>query len=281
MLSRPDTRRFTGGRVNRLARNRLLLAAQVLFVAAAFWLGGRRLFRDWGEVRTTLANVRVSWSFAVASTIPIVAGYGVLIETWRVMLRVWGASLSRRHATTIYFISNLGRYIPGKFWQIAAMSGMAQRCGVSPIAAAGSSLVVNLVNIATGFLVVLASGARVLSVANGAGGSGTGTRVAVILAIALGAIVISLPWTLPLMVRTAARITGKTSTLQPVPPRAMWVAVIGTAIAWVLYGIGFQILARAVWGHAPGGTGEYVAAYTVSYLIGYLALLAMNWLAKK
>jgi uncharacterized membrane protein YbhN (UPF0104 family) len=58
------------------------------------------------------------------------------------------------------------------------------------------------------------------------------------------------------------------------PRRAVIYAVAGNLVAWVLYGVAFQELARAILGAAPGGGASYVAVYTLSYLVGYLVLLA-------
>ena len=50
-------------------------------------------------------------------------------------------------------MSNLGRYVPGKVWQIGAMGVMAERSGVSPVAAVGSSLVIAIVNVIAGIAI--------------------------------------------------------------------------------------------------------------------------------
>src|SRR5690606_3072472 len=88
--------------------------------------------------------------------------YAVLIEAWRRMVGGWGAPLGYRHAARIWFVSNLGRYVPGKVWQITAMAVMAERAGVSRYAAAGSALLVNLANVVAGVGVVAVTAAGLL-----------------------------------------------------------------------------------------------------------------------
>ena len=63
--------------------------------------------------------------------------YVVLIETWRQIVLAWGGRSRWPAAARIWFISNLGRYIPGKVWQIGAMGVLAQDAGVSSVAAVG------------------------------------------------------------------------------------------------------------------------------------------------
>src|SRR5262245_54062802 len=215
------TRPFTATcwRAPRMRRKPVWIAVQVVFVAAAVWFAGRALSQQWTAVRDRLATVRPSWGLIVLSCVPVLIAYAVLIQVWRAMLSAWGEGgrLSPGQAARIWFISNLGRYVPGKVWQIATMGLMAQQRGVSPVAAAGSSLVVNLANIASGFVVVLATGAAVFS-----SFSDSGPRAGILTAILLGGGLLLLPlafsWGRPLV----SRITRQRITLPELPARAVW-----------------------------------------------------------
>src|SRR4029077_19399526 len=110
-------------------RKRIWLAVQVVFAAAAFWFVGRAVYHYWADVERSLRTLSPSWSLILASAVLVLGAYGVLIQTWRVMLGAWeGRSpLAFGETTRIWFVSNLGRYVPGKIWQIAAMSALAQQ----------------------------------------------------------------------------------------------------------------------------------------------------------
>ena len=240
---------------------------QIAFAAAAFWFVGRAIVRYWGDVERSLAALSPRWLPIVGSAILVLAAYVILIETWRVMLGAWEGRtpIAFRDATRIWFISNLGRYVPGKIWQIAAMSALAQRLGVSPVAATGSALIVNLANILSGFVVALAGGLQLLD-ATTHGRSGTAIAVALVLLAGL----LLLPVLLPPAVALAGRVTGRLPRAPRVPARSVWVATLGTAAAWALYGTGFALLAHGILPALPGGVWDFVAVYTVSYLAGYL-----------
>src|SRR5207245_1830584 len=96
---------------------------------------------------TALAAGQLAWAPILLSGVLVFAAYALLIQTWRVMLASWDKPLSFGSATRIWFVSNLGKYLPGKVWQIAALSVLAQQEGVSAVAATGSALIVNLANI--------------------------------------------------------------------------------------------------------------------------------------
>jgi len=248
-------------------RKRIWLGVQIVFAAAAFWFVGRTIVRYWGDVERSLAALTPRPGPIFASALLVLLAYVVLIETWRLMLGNWEGRrpMAFGEASRIWFVSNLGRYVPGKIWQIAALSALAQRRGVSPVAATGSALIVNLANVLSGFVVALAGGLQLLD-ATTHGRSGT----AIVVALVLLAGLLLLPVLLPPAAALAGRVTGKLRRAPQVPARSVWVATIGTAAAWALYGAGFALLAHGLLPGLPGGLWDFVAVYTVSYLAGYL-----------
>jgi len=254
-----------------VSRKQLWALVQVVFVALALWFAGRALAGQWQGVREKLADTHPTWSLVALSVLLVLLDYGLLIQVWRAMLTAWGegGKLSLKEAARIWFVSNLGRYVPGKVWQIATMAVMAQRRGVSPVTATGASLVVNLANIASGFIVVLATGAAVFQ-AFSVAGPRTGILVAVILGVGL----LLLPLAFRIVAPLLARVTRDRIVLPVIPAQAIWLAALGTAAAWVVYGIAFQLFSRALVHDEAGGTALYVAAFTGSYLVGYLAVFA-------
>lgn len=261
---------------------RVWIGLQILVAAAMVGYAVTTLAREWEGAAAQLRNLRPdSWSVIAASALVLLA-YAILIQTWRLMLSAWSAWLSYSDAARIWFVSNLGRYIPGKIWQIGVMSAMAHRRGVSPVAATGSSLVVNLASIVAGLALVLLTGAAVLRfVVEGGGGlaevaSGTEVGVMLLAIVALG--LFTLPYVLPRLAGALTAVTGREVRLPTAPARAIWLAVAGTSVAWLLYGAAFAIFSRGLFASgsdlSASGVFAYVAVYTTSYLVGYLALFA-------
>ncbi len=255
--------------LNSAVRRRLALAVQLAFVAAILWYATRSIASQWSGVRATVSGIGIRWGYLLLSSLLVLAAYALLIETWRLMLRAWRANLDPVDAAHIWFVSNLGKYIPGKVWQIAAMAAMARQRGVSPVAATGSSLVVNLTNIVSGFLLVLATGASVLSLS-----TSSGPWLAGAISLILLAALLALPILLPYVAQVARRVMGREISIPDIPARAVWFSAIGTALAWILYGVAFQMLATSLSLSDAGATRGYVAVYTSSYLVGYLTLIA-------
>jgi uncharacterized membrane protein YbhN (UPF0104 family) len=246
-----------------MTRKRIWLAVQLLFIGAAVWYFGRAIAGEWGDLESLPSTLRPDWWILLESAGCVLLSYVVLIETWRQIVIAWGGRLSWGTAARIWFISNLGRFIPAL--QIGAMGALAEEAGVSGVAAMGSSLFVNLVNLLAGCLVVAVAGSRKFV--------GEGPAFTVALVVFCVAVIAS-PWLLPPVVRLAARIVRRDIPVPAIPPLAMLFAVAGCSLAWNLYGVAFRDLAVALFGDAAGKTSYYTAVFAVSYLAGYIAPFA-------
>lgn len=250
-------------------RRRVLLALKVVLSLIVVVYFVRVIGAGWRDFRSGAVGLDLQWRWIFASNAAFLLAYAVLVQTWRVVLAEWGSRVRFWDAAHIFAVSSLARYVPGKLWQIGAMSMLAKRAGASPAAAAGAAVVSTLANIATGLLVVVATGWSLIDLAYRRGGR-WGLPLVVVAALAL----VATPWILPPALRRAERLLGRQLSLGRLPPRAIAFAAIGNVVAWVIYGIAFWLLTRGVLGSAPGRIIAYVAVYTMSYIFGYLMLFA-------
>lgn len=248
----------------RPSRSSAYRVAQLLFAAAVIVAVVIALRSQWDKVELAARTAHPRWGIILASGTLVLLDYAILVEAWRTVLAGWGGRLRFWDAARIWSISNLGRYIPGKVWQMGSMAVMAQQRGVSGVAAAGSALIVTLVNTVAGFVVVLGTGARVLDV--------PAAGVVTIGIVAAG--VIALPYVLPWLGRVAGAMARREIAIARLPHRAIWIAAAISAVAWIVYGVAFRLLASGVLGRATGAPSLYVAVFTGSYLAGFLALPA-------
>jgi glycosyltransferase 2 family protein len=239
------------------------LAAGVVIVYVA-----RNLGEGLRDLRTQPLPEHPRWGMVALSGGLFLVAHAVLVQTWRSVLACWDARLPFWSAARIWSVSNLGKYVPGKVWQIGAMSAMSRELGVSPIAASGSAILGTLVNVIAGFVVALLSGRALLETTR----PGWGALATGIVVVAGGALLLA-PLIIPRLAPFAARLAGRP--LQTtLPVRAVVYSLVGNVIAWLLYGLAFQTLVIGILGSAAGGYLEYLAAYTLSYLFGYLAFFA-------
>jgi hypothetical protein len=241
---------------------------QVVATIVVAWFVGKTLVAQWRAVQGQPLEINPNWTLIVASAVVVLATYAVLIEAWRRILIAWKTSLAFWPAARIMSVSRLGLYVPGRIWQMTAMAAMAQRANVNPGAAAGSSVLNTVVNIAMGFLVALVAGWRSFDrLSQGRTGVGVTLLVVVVAAILL------LPTMLPIVLSTARRLTGRNVPVMTLPHRAVYVAIVANIVAWLLYGAAFELFVRGMTGSTPGSYADYVTAFAWPYLVGYLALV--------
>ncbi len=250
-----------------MARSRWFRAARIALAVAVLASIGWGVAHYWSAYASQPLRVNPQWGRLGLSALVTLATYAVLAQTLRVMLAQWKERVSFWRMAHIWSVSNLYRYVPGKVWQIGAMGVMAQREGVSPVAATGAAMLSTIVNITAGFAVALATG----SVALDALHPGT-SRVALVLIGVAFAGLVALPFVLPRLVVFLRRVTGRDIPIATVPAGVLVYAIVGNLLAWAMYGIAFELFMGGILGRTAGDLPSYVAVFSASYVLGYIVL---------
>ncbi|MCU1595810.1 MAG: hypothetical protein JWO12_3202 [Frankiales bacterium] len=89
----------------------------------------------------------------------LLGGLGCSVMAWRALLVGLGSDLPVPTAARIFFVGQLGKYIPGSVWPVLAQMQMGKAVGVPRLRMAAASLMAVILSLATGLLVgVLAAG---------------------------------------------------------------------------------------------------------------------------
>lgn len=227
------------------------------------------LYDQWTVLHESAREVHVQWRWIGAASVLVLAVYAMLIQSWRLLLRGWGAELAFLPAVRIWTIANLGRWIPGKVWSVGALSVLASREGVSGTAAAGAAVLGTLLNIGAGFGVAIAVGAEGLDSVYSGFRSGALLATAVFVAG-----VIALPRILPPVLRWFATKRGLPVASTQMTSSTLWVATAMNAASWLGYGVAFALFSRGVTPQITGGPALFIAAYAASYLVGFLFIFS-------
>jgi uncharacterized membrane protein YbhN (UPF0104 family) len=247
-----------------LTRRNLFKAAQWIFAAVVLFFAARSLAAQWGKFESRLPHIQFGWEWISAATALILITYALLIEGWRRILVAWDSHLGFVDAARIWFLSNLGKYVPGNIWSLTAMGVMARKRGLSAIAAAGSSVVMQTVSLATGTAIVMVTGATLL-------GQPVLVGAAVLLLVG---ILLSAPRFLPPLVSWVGNLLGREIAPPSVPAASIWTAAVASALSWLFYGVAFQLFVRGLLGAAPGEMSSYIAVYTAAYILGFISPIA-------
>lgn len=219
-----------------------------------------------GELRALDASV---WTPAplwfLASCLLLLVGYLVSAALWgRMVEDLGGPAMPVADSVRLFMVANLGRYLPGKVWQIAGLAVLASRRGVPKATATGAALMGQALALVAATLVGV--GALLGGPADVRRWGLPGAAVVV-----LGTLVFLLPpvfrWSMALWFRLAR---------QDPPPglgsvhAVRWLALF--TANWALYAFSFWVLAVS-FGHT-GNVIPVASAFAAAYVLGYLALFA-------
>lgn len=131
----------------------LMRGLQILLIGLIFALLLRNLYLNWSELST------YQWSLnylaLAGSLFLLLAGAFLYAYLWRRILLQFGGSLEFRKAFRIVFLSQLGRYLPGKVWNLAGVIYLGSKEGI-PKVISGASLGLQLLwQILSGLIVFL------------------------------------------------------------------------------------------------------------------------------
>jgi uncharacterized membrane protein YbhN (UPF0104 family) len=122
--------------------------AALLLVALGLAVYG--LVSQWSQVHSALAEL--AWYDVVGAALAVIAALGFQMLAWRALLTDLGSPLPLAAAVRVNFLGQLGKYVPGAVWAMAAQVSLAQdyrvpkrRSGAASLVSMAITLVVGLV----------------------------------------------------------------------------------------------------------------------------------------
>ncbi|SDH77663.1 lysylphosphatidylglycerol synthase transmembrane domain-containing protein [Nonomuraea jiangxiensis] len=137
--------------VSRRSVARKVLRFGFLLVALGF--GGWAVASEWDAVVAGFA--RLSWAALAGSLAAVIAALLGAMLTWRTLLADLGSPLPLRPAAKVFFVGQLGKYIPGAVWPVLAQMEMGRDLGVPRPRSAAAFFLMMPIQLATGLLVTL------------------------------------------------------------------------------------------------------------------------------
>jgi uncharacterized membrane protein YbhN (UPF0104 family) len=256
----------------RLVQGRKALLSRAVGVAVALLIFGflfRSLYLEWEQV------VAYHWNL---NYLALVVAFGLMLLAaafyaylWKLILERLGTPLSYRKSYRIFFLSQLGRYIPGKVWSILGLVYLSQKEGVSKVIS-GTSVTLQLV-------LQIVSGVMVFAMALPLWrdlDSSTGL-VALILLLPVGLILLH-PAVVTRGVKLALRMTGQTeielswSYQYLLGQLALWIGF------WLLNGVAYHFLIRSLDSSPLPHVLVLAGIFSVSWVAGFISLVTPSGL---
>jgi hypothetical protein len=245
--------------VKRLLGSRWLKWAVVV---VAVGIGAYAIDKEWNQVHHALGEIGLLASFEALLAL-LVMQFATLCQ-WRVLLDGLGSPLHTTTAGRIFFIGQLGKYIPGSLWPVLTQMELGARANVPRTRSASASILTMILSLATGLLVAAAT---VPFAHYSAGYDWVFILVPVIL-------VCLYPKVLNPLLNLLFKLIKRPGLDQPVTLKVLSKALAWSLLAWIANGVQIWILADKL--GAPVGRTIPIAlgGYAFAWCIGFVIVFA-------
>lgn len=233
--------------------NVVRIAVMVLIVAAVT----AAVVRNWNEVSGSIHQIGLGaliGSLALALLSPLLTVLG-----WRVLMADLGSRLHLAPASGVFFVGQLGKYLPGSVWSVVVQADMARKLGVPRRRTA----VVGLITIALSALCGMIAGLPALPALINRGEEVFPQWILVVVILSL--LVMLWPPLLNRAISFGLRLLRREPLEHELSARAVALSTMWFTASWLIGGSMVWVLARGV-AH-PGVDELHLAIVSVS---GYL-----------
>jgi glycosyltransferase 2 family protein len=237
---------------------------KLLFVLVMVGLGVYTVVSQWTDFSHGIDTLGVV--AAIEALAFVLLSQVLTLEVWRSLLTAAGSRLPARAAARIFFIGQLGKYIPGSVWPVLAQMELGRTYKVPRQRSATTAMLAMVIGLASGLLATLV-GLPFMA--------GDSARTYWWVFLFIPPLLVCLhPKVLNPVIGRGLRLMRK-----PVPEKPLTLRVIGTAMAvnvtvWLCFGLQIWVM-MARFGHQGGGALlAAIGAYALAWCAGFLVILA-------
>jgi glycosyltransferase 2 family protein len=248
------------------SRKRLWLAAQAALAVAILVAVGRHFWKMLDDDAIASLSIGPRAWYLVPTGLLYLGAHTIWGTYWWMLLRNQKVQVNWSTGVRAYFVSQFGKYVPGKVWVLVLRMMILHRVpGATKRIVGLTAMYETLINMAAGAML-----AAVLIPHAGIGGEFTQGRVPFLVAAA------ALPLGLFGLVRLVNRITRLKygSDAQAVSNTPLWLLLVGvvqTACGWCLLAVSLRLMTWTLWPAVPQNYATELVSVTASYIVGFLA----------
>jgi uncharacterized membrane protein YbhN (UPF0104 family) len=243
---------------------------QFLIILIIFYFLIKSLVVNWNQVKDY--HWELNWGWVILSFLIQGLTFVILVEAWRKLLTNFGHTLSFQKIFKAWFVSNLGKYLPGKIWQILGAVYLLEKEGVPKRKTMAVAIMAQAFSIFSGiFLSLIFLGydfyEKYLAQSK--------VLLGVIVIFMVGMLALILyPKFLEKVLNGLLRLAKKEPIEIKLKAKDMLLYLWLYGVSWMIFGLGFMVLIKAM---TPVSFNQYFGlsgAFAFSYILGLLALFA-------
>lgn len=206
----------------------------------------------------------VQWTLFGASCLLLLFGYFGTGLLWGHIVRgLGGPTLPRSESVRLFMVANLGRYVPGKVWQIAGLVALSRREGIPASTATAAAVLGQGIGLASATIIGLTS---LWGIADEA------TWRWILPTVLLGGTLLGLaPPVFHALVGTWFRLAKTEPPQDLIPARAAGWFALGLA-NWATYAVAFWLLVEGL--GLDAALLPSASAFAAAYVLGYVVVFA-------
>ncbi|MFC0862740.1 lysylphosphatidylglycerol synthase domain-containing protein [Sphaerimonospora cavernae] len=243
---------------------------RVLFLLVALGFGAWAIAGRWAEVSDGFA--RLSWPELAGSLAAVLGALGAGMMMWRALLADLGSPLAFTDAAKIFFVGQLGKYIPGSLWPVLAQMEMGRDHGIPRSRSAAAFFLT--------YPVYLASGLVVAAVTLPAPAGESVARYAWLLLLIPVFVAALHPAVVNGAIGFGLRKLRRPPLERPLTRRGVLVSAGWALVGWAAYGMHLALIVHALepagGGGASGATAVVLSfgAFALAWCLGFLVVVA-------
>lgn len=235
-------------------------------------------FLFWFVARNAAALRAHEWTLRpgllLASLVLHIAGllWGVLV--WRLLLKRMGHQIGYRDLARVWFVSGLGRYIPGKIWQFVGAAHLGARGGLT------GTVTITSLAVHSGIFGIAAMLAGIYFLPRG-----LVPPIDPLADIARVLAPLLLLFVHPVVIRTALTFVQRVTRRDLGEWNGRWIDGVGLVslamVSWVVIGGAFGLFVRSLTTLEGAPFGTFIAINALAFIAGYVVFIAPAGLGAK
>lgn len=257
-----------------MTRSKLLI--EILkygLLALALFFVYREFVARWGELQHF--DWHIDFVYLMLSIGMHLVTFLLFSKVWSILILRMGHRVSLVQAFRLAYISNLTRYLPGKFWPVFGMTYLAKTLGIRESVAVASWAIALMYTIPSSFATALVVAQFSVHDMMGVAFANRDTYWVVVAVVAVAsAVLLFLPNLSIAVFNRLLRLIRRPMIECSIDRPTAFIVYFGYSICWLAYGVAFWLLTTATVSGVSVSVVDCVSAFVLAYQIGYLAFFA-------
>lgn len=256
----PAWRKALGRTLRALESRTFKLGFVVVMVALGVWA----VVSQWSDFKSGLD--RIGPMAGLVAFLFVLLGLALNLQVWRGLMSASGSRLSIRAASRVYFIGQLGKYVPGSVWPVLTQMELGRAYKVPRERSATVAMMAMTIGLASGLLATLVG----LPFMDG-GEAGAYWWAFLFIPVLL---VFLHPRVLNPILDRGLRMIGRPAPESPLSLGTVLTALSINVLSWFANGLQIWVMALRLGAHGGHVALASIGAYAFAWCVGFLFVLA-------